>query len=208
MIDIMKEYGKWREKRRKELDMDIEFLGSEFFNFIHLILKDKGIEERTLIKKANLREEKFELFREMARTNDYIKFYPVVNDDYPENYPEEDKYDEADFSNRYYVQSEGVDFLLKYKQTKKEMKHSNAIKWATIFIGFSAVVQSINILIYNEATKKFIFKIIENSFIAILTIIQKLYILVLIILLLYGAYKVYELYRENNLLPSPTKKKK
>ncbi len=178
---LIEKYKERQKRRRKEFDRDLDFLDSEFFDFLKLIFVKEGISKKTLMKKMRLNEEKFLFLRKMATSKHYVKYYMTS--------------DEKGGST-YYMEDEGIDFLLKSNQLKKEEKHSNVIKWATIILAISAFVQIVNIFIYNPTTKEFILKLIGSLIGGLLTFIQESFLWILIIFILYLGYRIYKIYKE------------
>jgi hypothetical protein len=175
MKKVWEKYKKWQKERKKEFARDLDLLDYELFNFLKLIFKKEGIEERALRRRGNLNEEKFYVLKKIAKSKNYIKC--IENIETKKGF--------------YFIEPKGLDFLLDFKKMQKEIKHSNTIKWATMILAISAIVQITNILINNPTTKEFLFKFILAFVEWFFILIEKASFWIFCFLILWFFYKFY-----------------
>ena len=177
MLKEIKDYliEKLKERQRK-LDLDLEFLEVEFFQFLKFIFINEWINRRYLEKKNRLNKDKFNLFRYMAQSKGYIGV----------------TFDEKLQEERYKLQPQGIDFLLNFQRVREQQKHSNMIKYATLVIAFGAFVNFVDIIVNKETTKNTLLLLYGKAIGGILTLVIQLIPLILIIVIIYISYQIYK----------------
>ncbi len=164
-----------QRRRQKELDRDLDYLDSDFFYFLKLIFIKKEIDKNTLIKKRRLTEEKFNFFKDLGISNNYLTYSLVSKKKGGELYS---------------MTNEGIVFLMKYKKLQTEENQSNVIKWATIVLALSAFVQVIDIWVNKPTTKNSILQLIINIFTSFIEFIRGIIPIIIIILIIYILVKI------------------
>lgn len=122
--------------------MQLYFLNEDNFYFLRFIYLKKEVTEKTIKKKRKLSQSRFDEISDFALTRRYV--------DYGVASKSED--------NLYVIMKKGIDYLLAVKEVKEERRNANWIKWATIVLALSALINITDLLLYKPETRSFLIK--------------------------------------------------
>jgi hypothetical protein len=146
------------EERKRRGNKELDFLEGNIFSFLKQIFENDEVSKEELISKQRLDEDEFNFFKGLMVSKNYIK--PL-------------KKSISKKKEFYQITYDGVDYLLKYNKTKIEEKSTKWVKWATIVMAISALVQLIDIWVNKPTTKEAIILFSGNFIGGILTLMAQ-----------------------------------